>query len=155
MSKRTVSAVPSSFPLLKDGHIVNFDDSTSPLNDLQVKAIRKELLCYACKKTHWAGNSITGYLWDQTPSTNQFHPEIWLVWAVMECGALANTEAVGSFVGRYHNAEVNAREACDNHNRLVRQRADALQTFLGQPSQKLTSDQIVERLKLAKAEGCP
>lgn len=130
---------------------VNFDGSTAPLNHIQVESLRQSCACYACKNSHFVGAFLVGYLWLAIPSDNQFHPDSWLIQAITECGAPANTEYVASFVGRYHNAEANAKQVCEDHNRWVLKRAGALAYFLAQPSQNLSAKEIIARLESANA----
>lgn len=107
----------------------NFDGSTAPLNHIQVESLRQSCACYACKNSHFVGAFLVGYLWRAIPSDKY----------------------VASFVGRYHNAEANAKQVCEDHNRWVLKRAGALAYFLAQPSQNLSAKEIIVRLQSANA----
>ena len=111
--------------------LINWNGTTEPINELQRHAIEDSLKCFACGNRHFAGNHFTGYLWRaEKDSGRRMLPDPWNIWAVTECGAQANTEIVACFVGQYHNAEANCKEACDAHNRIVYQKAEAVQRFL-------------------------
>jgi hypothetical protein len=77
--------------------------------------------CHACGRHH-AANAWTGYYWKAVRSSNPWHPDGWNVLAITECGAMANTEAVASFVGKYHNAQRNAEECVGFHNTALLKR---------------------------------
>ncbi len=132
---------------LSGDRIVNFDGSSAPLNALQLDALLKGCVCYACKQSHFTNPNV-GYIWKAVPAQNTFHPGCWLILEMTECGRRVNTEPVASCEGKYHDGEANAKQICEDHNRWIEQRITAFRKFLDQPSQNLTSDQIVARLKL-------
>ncbi len=77
--------------------------------------------CHACGQRHSA-NAYTGYFWLAVRSSSSFYPDGWNVLAITECGAMANTEAVASFVGKYHDAQRNAEECVGFHNTALAKR---------------------------------
>jgi hypothetical protein len=128
--------------------VTNWDGSTKPINDLQRRAWEKMLVCYACKKKHFTGFNPVGYLWEARPGHHRGKGQHdWNVWMVTECGRAAHTEIVATFCGYLHDAEQNAKECAENHNRMVTQRADAARNFLSESSVLPLSSKVLKRIE--------